>query len=155
MATFEAEGLEELAYAFLRQEQKATETINAMLEAQADVYVEEQQQAARQYGINKTGGFIASLRASETKTEGTQIFKEIVPEGRAPHKADYGGGGAKRKGKSQKGNVRYATIGYIFEYGTSSMAARPWLTRGNLKAEDKAYNKAKEIWDKYVDESFK
>lgn len=154
MATFNTEGLEELAYAFLRQEQGATEAINAMLDAQTEIYVEEQQKAARQYGIYKTGGFVASLKAGKTKTAGTEIYREIVPEGRAEHKADYGGGSSKRKGKAQQGNVRYATIGYIFEYGTSSMAARPWLTKGNNAASEKAYNKAYEIWSKYVDDSF-
>lgn len=155
MAEFNTEGMEELSYAFLRQEEKATETIQNMLEETAAIYLKEQKQAAESYGIKKTGGFINSLKAGKPVQTNTEMFIEIHPEGRADHKADYGGGGQKRKGKSQSGNVRYETIGYIFEYGTSSMTAKPWLTLGNKKAEEKAYTKAKEIWDKYVDDSFK
>lgn len=155
MAEMNTEGLEELAAAFRRQEEKATAAIKEMLTASAEEYLKAEQQAAAGYGIRKTGGFIASIKAGEIKQEDTALVIEIVPEGRADHKADYGGGGgSKRKGKSQKGNVRYATIGFIFEYGTSSMAARPWLTQALKKAEEPAYSKAKAIWEKYVDNSF-
>lgn len=154
MAELNTEGLEELAAAFRKQEERATETVKEMLTASAEEYLNAEKMAAAGYGIRKTGGFIASLTASEIKQEDTALVIEIVPEGRADHKADYGGGGKKRKGKSNKGNVRYATIGFIFEYGTSSLAARPWLTQALEKAEEPAYSKAKEIWEKYVDNSF-
>ena len=149
------EGMEELAAAFRKQEEKATETVKEMLTVSAAEYLNAEKQAAAGYGIRKTGGFIASLKAGSIQKEGTALYIEIVPEGRADHKADYGGGsGKKRKGKSRQGNVRYATIGHIFEYGTSSMEARPWLTQALQKAEEPAYSKAKAVWEKYVDGSF-
>ena len=155
MAEMNTEGLEELAAAFRKQEEKATETVKEMLTAAAAEYLNAEKQAAAGYGIRKTGGFIASLQQSSIQQEDTALYIEIVPEGRADHKADYGdGSGKKRKGKSQQGNVRYATIGFIFEYGTSSMAAKPWLTQAIKKAEEPAYSKAKAIWEKYVDSSF-
>jgi len=155
MAELNTEGLEELSAAFMRHEQAADAAVDEMLKVSAEEYVKAQQQAAASYGIRKTGGFIQSIKAGAIKAEDTAKTIEIVPEGRADHGADYGGGysnkGNKRKGKAQNGNVRYATIGYIFEYGTSSLSARPWLTQGNAKAENTSYAKAKAIWDKYVE----
>ena len=150
MAEFNTEGLEELAAAFRKQEEKATETVKEMLTASAAEYLNAEKEAAAGYGIRRTGGFIASIKASEIKQEDTALVIEIVPEGRADHKADYGGGSKKRKGESSKENVRYATIGFIFEYGTSSLPARPWLTQALEKAQEPAYSKAREIWEKCV-----
>ena len=159
MAELNTEGLEELSYAFLRQEEEATATVEAMLEAEAQVYTEKLKESAQAYGIKKTGGFINSIKASKTKREDLAVYKTISPECKAKHGADYGGGYSnkanKRQGSSSAGNVRYGAIGFIFEYGTSSMPARPWFTQGNLKAEDEAHKKAMEIWEKYVEDSFK
>ena len=155
MAELNTTGLEELSAAFMRHEAAADSIVEEMLQASAEEYVKAQKEAAAGYGIRKTGGFIDSIKAGSIESDDTAKSITIVPEGRADHGADYGGGysnkGNKRKGKAQSGNVRYATIGYIFEYGTSSIPARPWLTEGNAKAEAGAYNKAKAIWDKYVD----
>ena len=159
MAEFNTTGLEELSAAFMRHEQQADKTVEEMLTASAEIYVRAQQQAAASYGIRKTGGFIESIKAGKIVDEETAKTITIAPEGRADHGADYGGGystkSVKRKGKAQGGNVRYATIGYIFEYGTSSIQARPWLTQGNANAESSAYKKAQEIWGNYVDGTFR
>lgn len=155
MAELNTEGLEELSAAFMRHEQQADKVVEEMLKTSAAEYVKAQQEAAATYGIRKTGGFISSIKDGNIESDDTAKSITIAPEGRASHGADYGGGysnkGNKRKGKAQKGNVRYATIGYIFEYGTSSIPARPWLTQGNAKAEAGAFSKAKAIWDKYVE----
>lgn len=158
MAEFNTEGMEELSDAFMRQEENATATVEEMLQAEAKIYIEQQKQAAAGYGIRKTGGFMNSIKAGNMQREDTAVYMEICPEGKADHTSDYGGGYSnkanKRKGKSKGGNVRYAAIGYIFEYGTSSMPARPWLTQGNTKADSLAYEKAREIWERYVNNSF-
>ncbi len=158
MAEFNTEGMEELSSAFMRQEEQATAIVQEMLQAEAEIYIQQQKNAAAGYGIKQTGGFMNSIKAGQMQKEDTAVYIEICPEGKADHKADYGGGYSnkanKRKGKSQGGNVRYASIGYIFEYGTSSMPARPWLTQGNAKADSLAYDKAREIWERYVDNSF-
>ncbi len=155
MAEINTTGLEELSDAFMRHEAAADKAVEEMLLAEADEYVKAYKHAAAGYGIRKTGGFIESIKAGSIKDEGTAKSIEILPEGRTDHGADYGGGysnkGNKRKGKAQNGKVRYATIGYIFEYGTSTLAARPWLTQGQLQAEQPAYEKAQEIWGKYVE----
>ena len=155
MAELNTEGSADLTEASMRPDKQPDKVVDQMLTARAPAYVKAQQEAAATYGIRKTGGFISSIKAGNIESDDTAKSITIAPEGRASHGADYGGGysnkGNKRKGKAQKGNVRYATIGYIFEYGTSSIPARPWLTQGNAKAEAGAFYKAKAIWDKYVE----
>ena len=159
MAELNTEGLEELSAAFMRHEAAADQTVQEMLQATAEIYVEEQKAAATSYGIRKTGGFINSIQAGNINADDTAMYIDVYPQGRANHGADYGGGysnkGNKRKGKAQGGKVRYATIGYIYEYGTSSIPARPWLSQANAKADSKGYAKAQEIWSKYVDSTIK
>ena len=158
MAEFNTTGLEELSYAFMRQEERATATVEEMLQAEAEIYTQHLKDAAAGYGIRDTGGFINSIKAGKTQQEDMAVYRIIAPEGNADHTADYGGGysnkGIKRKGKSMAGNIRYAAIGFIYEYGTSSIAPRPWWTKGNLMAESPAHDKAMEIWQRYVNESF-
>lgn len=153
MAEFNVEGMDELSSAFMRHEEGAEAAVQEMLTATAEIYVQEHKAAAGGYGIRKTGGFMNSIKASTIRRDGTALVCDICPEGKADHPAEYGGGSNKRKGKSRRGNVRYATIGFIFEYGTSSIPARPWFTQGNAKAEQKGYEKAQEIWSRYVDET--
>lgn len=153
MAEFNVEGMDELSSAFMRHEEGAEAAVQEMLTATAEIYVQEHKAAAGGYGIRKTGGFMNSIKASTIRRDGTALACDICPEGKADHPAEYGGGSNKRKGKSRRGNVRYATIGFIFEYGTSSIPARPWFTQGNAKAEQKGYEKAQEIWSRYVDKT--
>ena len=153
MAEFNVEGMDELSSAFMRHEEGAEAAVQEMLTATAEIYVQEHKAAASGYGIRKTGGFMNSIKASTIRRDGTALVCDICPEGKADHPAEYGGGSNKRKGKSRRGNVRYATIGFIFEYGTSSIPARPWFTQGNAKAEQKGYEKAQEIWSRYVDKT--
>ena len=68
----------------------------------------------------------------------TEKYVEVYPQGRAKHGND-------RKG--DKSNVRYATIGFVAEYGTSSQQARPYMTTANAKAHDKVVEKQRQIWE--------
>lgn len=150
MGEFVTTGIEGLQKKLLEHSEKVDKTVEKILEAQAEIYVESQKQAIQTMGIRDTGGFENSISAGKIKRDNTETSIEIKPEGRAPHGVDYGGGystlGERKKGKSQGGNVRYATIGFIFQYGTSSIPAQPWLTKGNEEAQDKAYEAAERIW---------
>ena len=64
--------------------------------------------------------------------------QDVYPQGRAKHGND-------RKG--DKSNVRYATIGFVAEYGTSSQQARPYMTAANAKAHDKVVETQRQIWE--------
>lgn len=46
-----------------------------------------------------------------------------------------------------KSKVRYATIGFVAEYGTSSHAARPYMTVANEKAHEKVVEAQRSIWE--------
>lgn len=150
MGEFVTTGIEGLQQKLLERGEKVDAVVEQMLTAQAEIYVESQKKAIQTMGIHDTGGFENSITAGKIQKGNTETYVTINPEGRAPHGVDYGGGysnlGEKRKGKSQGGNVRYATIGFIFQYGTSSIEAMPWLTKGNEEAQEKAYEAAERIW---------
>ena len=88
--------------------------------------------------MEETAGFIQSIKATAVKGGSTEKYVEVYPHGRAKHGND-------RKG--DKSNVRYATIGFVAEYGTSSQQARPAvLTVANEKAQEKVVDEL-EIWE--------
>jgi len=137
MGEFTTVGLEEVAEKFLRMEEAATKAVPLMLEAGAAVLVKAQQDEAAAMGIKETAGFIQSIKATPVKGDDTQRYVEVYPQGKAKHGND-------RKG--DKSNVRYATIGFIAQYGTSKIPARPYMTSANEKAHEEANNAMYEVW---------
>lgn len=138
MGEFSTVGLEKVIKAFSNREQATVEAVPKMLKAGADVLVEAQKAEAQAMGLNDTGGFINSIKATAVKGDDTEKYVEVYPQGRAKHGND-------RKG--DKSNVRYATIGFVAEYGTSSQAARPFMTTANEKAHEKVVEAELEIWE--------
>lgn len=138
MGEFNTVGLEDIIDAFSRREQATVEAVPKMLKAGADVLVEAQKAEARAMGLNDTGGFIQSIKATDVKGDETEKYVEVYPQGKAKH-------GNERKG--DKSNVRYATIGFIAEYGTSSQQARPYMTTANEKAHEKVVEAQRQIWE--------
>ena len=139
MGEFITKGLEDVIEAFSRREQAAVEAVPKMLKAGAEVLAEEQKAEAQAMGLDDTGGFINSIKATTVKSNGTEKYIDIYPQGRAKHGND-------RKG--DKSNVRYATIGFVAEYGTSSQQARPYMTTANEKARDKVVEAQREVWER-------
>ena len=133
MGEFNTVGLEDIIDAFGRRETATVEAVPKMLKAGADVLIE-----AQAMGLNETGGFINSIKATDVKGDDTEKYVEIYPQGRAGHGND-------RKGDKSK--VRYATIGFVAEYGTSSHAARPYMTVANEKAHEKVVEAQHSIWE--------
>ena len=133
MGEFNTVGLEDIIDAFGRRETATVEAVPKMLKAGADVLIE-----AQAMGLNETGGFINSIKATDVKGDDTEKYVEIYPQGRAGHGND-------RKGDKSK--VRYATIGFVAEYGTSSHAARPYMTVANEKAHEKVVEAQRSIWE--------
>lgn len=124
--------------AFSRREQAAVEAVPKMLTAGADVLVEAQKAEARAMGLNDTGGFINSIKATAVKGSDTEKYIEVYPQGKAKHGND-------RRG--DKSNVRYATIGFVEEYGTSNKQARPYMTVANEKARERVAEAQREVWE--------
>ena len=139
MGEFSTIGLEDVIEAFNRQEQATIEAVPKMLKAGADVLVEAQKEEARAMGLNDTGGFINSIKATSVKGGSTEKYIDVYPQGRAKHGND-------RKG--DKSNVRYATIGFVAEYGTSSRQARPYMSVANEKAHEKVVEVQREVWER-------
>lgn len=139
MAEFNTVGLEDAIEAFSRQEQATVAAVPKMLQAGAAVLVEAQRNEAKAMGIEETAGFIQSIKATAVKENDTEKYVEVYPQGRAKHGND-------RKG--DKSNVRYATIGFVAEYGTSSQQARPYMTAANAKAKEKVIEAQREIWER-------
>lgn len=138
MAEFDTVGLEAVIEAFSQREQATVAAVPKMLKAGADVLIEAQKAEAKAMGIEETAGFINSIKASDIKGDDTERYIEVYPQGKAKHG---------NEAKGNKSNVRYATIGFIAEYGTSSKAARPYMTVGNAKAQEKVVNTQLEIWE--------
>jgi HK97 gp10 family phage protein len=137
MGEFTTVGLEEVAQKFLRMEEAATKAVPLMLEAGANVLVKAQQDEAAAMGIKETAGFIQSIKATQVKGDDTERYVEVYPQGKAKHGND-------RKG--DKSNVRYATIGFIAQYGTSKIPARPYMTAANEKAHQQTTDAMYEVW---------
>ena len=128
MGEFNTVGLEDIIDAFSRREAATVEAVPKMLKAGADVLIEAQRAEAQAMGLNET----------DVKGDDTEKYVEIYPQGRAKHGND-------RKGDKSK--VRYATIGFVAEYGTSSHAARPYMTVANEKAHEKVVEAQRSIWE--------
>lgn len=139
MGEFSTVGLEDVIEAFSRREQAAVEAVPKMLKAGADVLVEAQKAEAQAMGLDDTGGFIKSIKATAVKGGSTEKHIDVYPHGSAKHGND-------RKGK--KSNVRYATIGFAAEYGTSRQQARPYMTVANEKAHEKVAEAQREVWER-------
>jgi len=137
MGDFTTVGLEEVAESLLRMDEAATKAVPLMLEAGAEVLVKAQQAEAEAMGIKETAGFIQSIKATPVKGDETERYVEVYPQGKAKHGNDR---------KRDKSNVRYATIGFIAQYGTSKIPARPYMTSANEKAHEEANNAMYEVW---------
>ena len=127
MGEFTTVGLDDVAQKFLRMEEAAVKAVPLMLEAGAAELVQAQQAEAAAMGI----------KATQVKGDDTERYVEVYPQGKAKHGND-------RKGN--KSNVRYATIGFIAQYGTTKIPARPYMTAANEKAHEKVNNAMYEVW---------
>lgn len=139
MAEFTTTGLEDIEKAFSRMEEAAVRAVPKMLKAGAAVLVEAQREEAKAMGIAETAGFIQAIKPTKIKGNDTEKYVDVYPQGRAEH-------GNERKG--DKSNVRYATIAFINEYGTSKKAARPYMTVAYAKAHEKVIDAELEVWER-------
>ena len=143
MGEFNTVGLEKVIEAFSNREQATVKAVPKMLKAGADVLIEAQKAEAKAMGIEETVGFVNSIKATAVKGDNTEKYVDVYPQGKAKHGND-------RKG--DKSNVRYATIGFVAEYGTSSQPARPYMTVANEKAQSKVSAAQLEVWESETNE---
>lgn len=137
MGEFNTVGLEDIIDAFSRREAAIVEAVPKSLKLVL-MCCRGTESRGTGNGTEETGGFINSIKATDVKGDDTEKYVEIYPQGRAKHGND-------RKGDKSK--VRYATIGFVAEYGTSSHAARPYMTVANEKAHEKVVEAQRSIWE--------
>lgn len=131
MADFNVVGLDGVIQDMMRHAQAAEEAIPEMLKAGAEILVNAQKEEAQAMKIRDTGDFIKSIKATSVKGNGEGSYVDVYPQG-----------------KDHKG-VRNAEKGFIAEYGTSKIKARPWMRTANEKSAEEVTAAEKEIWDKY------
>ena len=143
MGSFETMGIEEIAKAFEENATKVSEVVPAMLKAGAEVVKKRQKEEAERFGLNDTGGLIKSIKPTRIKKDKNATIIDVYPQGKAPHG---------NESKKDKGHVRYATIGYIAEYGIkrgeNPQPARPWLSTATERAEPRVREVQLEIWER-------
>ena len=88
MGEFNTVGLEDIIDACSRREAATVEAVPKMLKAGADVLIEAQRAEAQAMGLNETGGFINSIKATDVKGDDTEKYEEIYRQGRAKHGND-------------------------------------------------------------------
>ena len=74
MGEFNTVGLEDIIDAFSRREAATVEAVPKMLKAGADVLIEAQRAEAQAMGLNETGGFINSIKATDVKGDDTERY---------------------------------------------------------------------------------
>jgi HK97 gp10 family phage protein len=131
MADFNVVGLDEVIQDMMRHEKAAEEAIPKMLKAGAEILVKTQQAEAQSMKIRDTGDLIGSIAATPIKKSGMDSYGDVYPQG------------------TGRNGTRNAEKGFIAEYGTSKIPARPWMRTANKKCADEVLEKQKEIWDKY------
>lgn len=130
MADFNVVGMDELIEEIQRHQEAAETAIPKMLNAGAEILKKAQKQMAQKMKIRDSGDFIDSIGATPIKTDKDgNKFVYVYPQGTDRH------------------GVRNAEVGFIAEYGTSKIKARPWMRTANEKSADEALNSMKQIWD--------
>lgn len=132
MADFNVDGLDDVIKEMMSHQQAAEEAIPEMLNAGAEILVKAQKQQAQSMKIHDTGDFINSIKPNKIKKDKDgNAYLDVYPQG-----------------KDRKG-VRNVEKGFIAEYGTSKLPARPWMRTANAKCSEEIATTEKEIWDKH------
>jgi HK97 gp10 family phage protein len=132
MADFNVVGLDDVISDMEKHSTAAEKAIPEMLKAGAEILAKAQKAEAQAMKIRDTGDFIASIKPTGIKKDKDgNSYVDVYPQG-----------------KDRKG-TRNADKGFIAEYGTSKIPARPWMRTANEKSAEEVTTAEKEIWDKY------
>lgn len=106
MARFDAGGIDRLRQALEKEGERVQRNGAAAVQAGARVLKEAMQQTVPV----RTGELQKHIKAGQTKySPGDGYYADVAPSG-----------------KTREGE-RYATIGFVLEYGRSNMPAQPWM----------------------------
>lgn len=125
-------GMSDVSKQLLNESEKAKRAIPKMLNAGADILVDEEKKSIEQYfGKSKrsTGDLKRSIKKGKEKVKGSQLYIEVGASGKNRH------------------NVSNATVGAIQQRGRKNMDARPWYTDAYTKADPKIREAMREEWE--------
>lgn len=145
MAKIKISGLEDIEKMLLRKEKAAHEAIPKMLEAGARVLIKAQREQIKQtfHGDRSTGELVQSIKATPVKESAYRRAIYVYPDGDQDH-------GSPKKG--QTGKVSNAQIGFINEYGTSSISGKHWLKAAKAKCQDELNAEMRKAWEEQQNE---
>lgn len=129
MAKFNVVGFEDVERELLMRSKKAETAVPKMLKAGAEVLVKGQKQVSREMGVYDTGDFHDSIKATKIKEKDGAQSVDVYPQG------------TDRKG------VRNAEKGFIAEYGTSRIEARPWMSTANARYAKEVHDAMRAAWE--------
>ena len=110
MADFNVTGLDDVIKEMTSHQQAAEKAIPEMLNAGAEILVNAQKSEVKAQKLVDTGDMINSIKPDKVKTgKDGNAYIDVYPQG-----------------KDRKG-VSNAEKGFVAEYGTSKMPARPWM----------------------------
>lgn len=134
MARFEVNGIDALSEDFAALAALPSSVVDEMLNAEADIIAEAQQQTARRMGVYDTGRTAASIKKGKPKktAEGRAIF--VTPSG-----------------TNARGD-RNAEVAFINEYGKRGQPARPFIRTATEQAGDRAVEAGEKVLNRYLDE---
>ncbi|MCL2703891.1 MAG: HK97 gp10 family phage protein [Defluviitaleaceae bacterium] len=134
--TIDFAGLEEIEKMLLQNAEAAESKAEQILLAGAEVLVKAQKAALSRIskGSKSDGELLASIGIGKIKKSksGSGYHTEVFPQGTQSHISEMNSKGKK---------VRNANVGFMVEYGTSNMTARPWVSVAEATAAD-AVNEA-------------
>lgn len=135
MAKVDFTGLADFEARLKRREKAATEAVPAMLAAGAEVLVKAEQDEIERHDLIDKHALIDSIKPTKIKTVGSESSVEVYPQG-----------------KDKKG-ARNATKGFVHEYGSSSIEAKPWHSTAVEKSTEAVREAMNKKWEQITSES--
>jgi len=136
-------GLEEIEKALLKNAEAAEKHAEPILLEGAKVMKSAQKAALSRIskGDRSDGELMSSITIGRVKQSksGTGIHTDVFPQGYQSHTSEMN-----TKGKK----VRNANAGFMLEYGTSNMPARPWVSTAENTAADAVNEAMAQAWEK-------
>lgn len=138
MAEFSFSGINELELSLREIEELPEEVADEMLEAQADVLIDEIQNRGEAYGVMAPGSgkMLKSIKKGKAK-RGKNGTRQIVVSPR----------GSRTRGKKKTSN---AEIAFLNNYGTRHQQARPFWSDAEKTSEKSMEKAAAEVHDKWL-----
>lgn len=136
MARFEVNGLDALSDDLAALAALPDSVIDELLEAEADVIVEEQRRTAREMLVGEyaSGTTAASIKKGKVKKTARGRSITVAPQG------------------SNKRGDRNAEVAYINEYGKKGQPARSFIRTANERAEQKAVEAGEKVYHDFLDQ---